>query len=172
MSALRARLRSAAPLHARHRVARGSVARGFTLIEVLVVTMLIAAISVVVLGLMTGGMDGVRLRTATKQIAAELRHARAQAIATGTVQRFVIVPDARTWRGAKDHHGDLPKQLDVTFLGVREVQARRGEGVILFFEDGASTGGRIQLRVNKAVMNVDVAWLTGEIGIHRGEAER
>lgn len=167
MSALRARRRSPALRPARFRAAQG-----FTLIEVLVVTMLIAAISVVVLGMMTGGMDGVRLRAATKEIAAELRHARAQAIATGTVQRFVIVPDARTWQGAKAHHGTLPKQLDVTFLGVREVQARRGEGVILFFEDGASTGGRIQLRVKKAVMNVDVAWLTGEIGIHRGEAER
>lgn len=148
------------------------MARGFTLIEILVVVTLIAALTVILVGAMSGGMDGIKLRSNSKKLVAELRHARAQAIATGTVQRFTVVPDKRTWTGAKQHHGEFPKSLDVVFTGVRQVQAREGEGVILFFEDGASTGGRIQLRMKEAAMNVDVAWLTGEVTLHKGEAER
>ena len=144
-------------------LASRATAQGFTLI---------AALTVILVGAMSGGMDGIKLRSNAKKLVAELRHARAQAIATGTVQRFTVVPDKRTWTGAKQHHGEFPKSLDVVFTGVRQVQAREGEGVILFFEDGASTGGRIQLRMKEAAMNVDVAWLTGEVTLHKGEAER
>jgi general secretion pathway protein H len=143
---------------------------GFTLIEMLVVITLIAALTLLTVGAMNGGIDGMRMRSAAKQLASELCFARAQAIATGTVQRFEVVPDKRTWTGAKNHDGTLPSSIDVVFTGVRQVQAKRGEGVILFFEDGASTGGRIQLRHERAVWNVDVAWLTGEVALHRGEA--
>jgi general secretion pathway protein H len=156
----------------RDRVSRAAKARGFTLIEILIVVTLIAALTVILIGAMNGGMDGLKLRSNAKKLVAELRHARAQAIATGTVQRFTIVPEQRTWTGAKQHHGEFPKAIKVVFTGVRQVQAREGEGAILFFEDGASTGGRIQLRVKKAAMNVDVAWLTGEVTLNRGEVER
>ena len=149
-----------------------ALAAGFTLVEMLVVLTLIAALTLLTVGAMSGGIDGIRMRSAAKQIASELRFARAQAIATGTVQRFTVVPDKRAWTGAKDHDGELPSSLDVKFIGVRQVQEKRGEGVILFFEDGASTGGRIQLKHERAIWNVDVAWLTGEVSLHRGEAER
>lgn len=151
---------------------RVDVSKGFTLIEVLIVVTLIAGLTVILIGAMNGGMDGLKLRSNAKTLVAELRRARAQAIASGTVQRFTVVPEKRSWTGAKAHTGTFPKTLDVTFTGVRQVQAREGEGVILFFEDGASTGGRIQLRVKKAALNVDVAWLTGEVSLHRGETRR
>lgn len=142
---------------------------GFTLIEILVVVTLIAALMLVLVGAMNGGMDGLKLRSNAKTLAAELRHARAQAISTGTIQSFTIVPEKRSWTGAKNRHGEIPKALTVTFHGVRQVQAREGEGVILFFEDGASTGGQIQLSAKKAAWNVDVTWLTGEVTLNRGE---
>jgi general secretion pathway protein H len=150
--------------------ARIRAAAGFTLIEILVVISLVAGLTVILMMSMNGGMNGLRLRSEAKTIASELRRARSQAISTGTVQAFRIVPEDRTWTGAKDRKGEIPKPLVVTFTGVRQVLERDGEGVILFFEDGASTGGRIQLRHERAAMNVDVAWLTGEVSLHRGEA--
>jgi general secretion pathway protein H len=155
--------------HASSAPPRSDAARGFTLIEILIVVTLIAALTVILMGAMSGGIDGMKLRSNAKKLVAELRHARAQAIATGSVQRFTIVPEQRVWTGAKRHRGEFPKGLDVVFTGVRQVQAREGEGVILFFEDGASTGGRVQLRVKQAAMNVDIAWLTGEVTLHKGE---
>ncbi|MFZ2753840.1 MAG: GspH/FimT family pseudopilin [Lysobacteraceae bacterium] len=171
MNPRRAR-RHAIPASTRRQVSRVGETQGFTLIEILIVVTLIAVLTLVLMGAMNGGMDGLKLRSNAKKLVAELRHARAQAISTGTVQRFTVVPEQRTWTGAKSHGGTFPKALDVTFTGVRQVQSREGEGVILFFEDGASTGGRIQLRVKNAAWNVDVAWLTGEVTLHRGEVER
>jgi general secretion pathway protein H len=55
----------------------------------------------------------------------------------------------------------------VEFIGAREVQPRAGEGGILFFPDGASTGGRVRLSVKRAAWRVDVSWLTGEVTLAR-----
>ena len=115
---------------------------GFTLIEILVVVSLVAGLTVILMMSMNGGMNGLRLRSEAKTIASELRRARSQAISTGTVQAFRIVPEDRTWTGARGRKGEIPKPLVVSFTGVRQVIERDGEGVILFFEDGASTGGR------------------------------
>jgi general secretion pathway protein H len=144
-------------------------ARGVSLLEMLLVVALLAAISVLAAGAMTGGFAGMQLRNQAKQITAQLRYTRTQAIATGRSQRFTIDPQAHTWTAPNDRHGDIPEKLRVRFLGAREVQPRQGEGAIVFFPDGASTGGRVQLSVKKAAMNIDVTWLTGEVRLRRGE---
>src|SRR3546814_14061102 len=104
------------------------------------------------------------------EVAAQLRYTRAQALATGEPQRFTIDPHGHTWTAPKDRHGKLPKQLGIVFTGAREVQPSRGEGAIVFFPDGASTGGRVQLQAQDAAWKVDVAWLTGPVRVARVEA--
>ena len=146
--------------------------RGVSLLEMLLVIALLAAISVVAAGAMTGGFAGMQLRSEAKRITAQLRYTRTQAIATGQPQRFTIDPQARTWTAPNNRHGDIPAKLGVTFIGAREMQPRRGEGAIVFFPDGASTGGRVQLSAKQAAMNIDVTWLTGEVRLKRGEVRR
>jgi general secretion pathway protein H len=146
--------------------------RGFTLIELLVVIALIAAIGALTAAALTGGMDGIRLRAAAKEVAAQLRFTRAQAIATGRPQRFTIDPRARTWTAPKQRSGEIPQQLGVVFTGARQTQPARGVGAIVFFADGASTGGRVQLSAKRAAWNVDVKWLTGEVSLRRGEVQQ
>lgn len=145
-------------------------APGFTLIEVLVVLALIAAASALAAGVLTGGLAGLRLRSSANTIGAQLRYTRAQALATGEAQRFVIDPRAHRWTAPRGHHGDLPPTLGVAFIGARETQPSAGQGAIVFFPDGASTGGRVQLTAKRAAWNVDVAWLTGEVKVARAEA--
>ncbi len=115
----------------------------------------------------TGGMDGMRLRSESREIAAQLRYTRARAIATGQPQRFRIDPRAHQWEAAGDRRGDVDAGLSVRFTGAREAQAHAGEGAILFFPDGGSTGGRVTLAAGPAAWNVDVAWLTGEVRLVR-----
>lgn len=144
-------------------------ARGVSLLEMLLVVALLAAVSAVVAGAMTGGFAGIQLRSEAKRITAQLRYTRTQAIATGQPQRFTIDPQAHAWTAPNNRRGDIPPKLRVRFIGARELQPRRGEGAIVFFPDGASTGGRVQLSVKQAAMNIDVTWLTGEVRLRRGE---
>ena len=154
-----------------HRRASGASSHaGFTLLEVLLVMLLIAAASVLAAAVVTGGFEGMRLRADAKEIAAQLRYTRAQAISTGRAQRFLIDPAAHTWLAPNDRKGDIGESFGVAFFGAREVQPMRGVGAIMFFPDGASTGGRVQLTAKQAAWNVDVQWLTGEVKVARGEA--
>jgi len=163
--------------HAQHRRAsRDMHARdaqaGFTLLEVLMVLLLIAAASALTAAVITNGFSGMRLRADAKEIAAQLRYTRAQAIATGAPQRFLIDPAAHTWTAPNERGGTIDPKFGVTFTGAREVQPVRGIGAIVFFSDGASTGGRVQLSAKEAAWNVDVQWLTGEVKVRRGQVTR
>jgi general secretion pathway protein H len=144
-------------------------ARGVSLIEIVIVITLIAVMSLLAASAMNGGVKGMQLRSAAKQVASQLRFTRTRAIATGQTQRFVIDPAQHAWR-AVDRHGEIPDALRVTFTGARELQPSPGEGAILFFADGASTGGRVRIARDTAAWNIDVAWLTGEVRLERAGA--
>lgn len=154
----------AAPHAARRRAARMG---GFTLLEVLLVLALMAAAALLAAMAFTGGVEGIRLRAESKEIAAQLRYTRTRAIATGQPQRFRIDPARHVWEAADEHRGDIDASLSVRFTGARQAQARAGEGAILFFPDGGSTGGRVTLAAGQAAWSVDVAWLTGEVRLLR-----
>lgn len=141
--------------------------RGFTLIEVLVVMTLIAAISVLALGAFGGGLDGVRLRAEARAIAAGLRMAQALAVATGQPQEVQVEPAAEAWSGPRGRGRTLPRGMALAFVGAREVQPAEGIGTIRFFPEGGSTGGRVRVQQGTAAWDVDVAWLTGEVRMHR-----
>ena len=133
--------------------------------------LLVAAASTLAALTVSGGVEGMQLRSSVREIAANLRLARAQAISTGRPQRFVIDPQGHAWQGVKGKRGAVPRKLGIAFTGARQVQPQDGVGAIVFFPDGASTGGRIQVNSRGAGWNVDVAWLTGEVRLHRTRGE-
>ena len=142
-------------------------ARGFTLVELMLVLAIVALATLLGAGAIGRGMEGLRLRSAANGIAAQLRFTRAQALATGEPQRFTIDPAAHAWTAPKGRHGELPVHASVAFIGAREVQPSAGEGAVVFFPDGAATGGRVRLRQGDATWQVDVAWLTGQVAVSR-----
>lgn len=148
-------------------------ARGFTLLEILVVMVLIAAGSLLAVGAFGGGgMRGAKLHAAAREVAAQLRFTRAVAISSGQPQEFRIDPHARAWTAARGRHGSLTSTGELVFIGARERQDTGGEGVVRFFPDGAATGGRVQFLANGAGWDVDVAWLTGEVRVQRARERR
>ncbi len=147
-------------------------ARGVSLLEMLLVVAILAIASLLAAAAFSGGFDRLQLRASAKEIAAQLRYTRAHAIASGQRQRFVIDPRAHTWQAPNDRQGTIPPNLGVVFIGARETQPSPGEGAIVFFADGASTGGRIRLEARRAAWNIDVAWLTGEVALRRDRVAR
>ncbi|MBP3984461.1 GspH/FimT family pseudopilin [Pseudoxanthomonas helianthi] len=146
-------------------------ARGVSLLEMLLVLALIAIASTLAAMALTGGLDGMRMRSSAKEIAAQMRYTRALAISTGKPQRFAIDPEGHRWQAPNRKPGRIADSLGVRFTGAREAQARAGEGGILFFPDGASTGGRVQLQAKRAAWRIDVGWLTGQVKLSQVEAE-
>jgi general secretion pathway protein H len=146
-------------------------APGFTLLEVVLVLAIVALASLLAAAAIGGGTDGMRLRSAAKEVAAQLRFTRAQALATGEPQRFTIDPAAHAWTAPKERGGELSPKLSIVFTGAREVQPAEGIGAIVFFPDGASTGGRVRMSIDEAAWDVDVAWLTGEVRAARVESQ-
>ncbi|MDR1076975.1 MAG: GspH/FimT family pseudopilin [Xanthomonadaceae bacterium] len=140
---------------------------GVSLLEMLMVIALIAAASLLAAAILSGGMEGMKLRSSAKEIASELRFTRTRAIATGEAQRFTIDPVEHRWEGPNRHHGEIPRSLAIQFTGARQAGATDALGGIVFFPDGASTGGRIQLQRDKSGWRIDVIWLTGEVRLSR-----
>ncbi|GAB2489996.1 type II secretion system protein XpsH [Arenimonas alkanexedens] len=144
---------------------------GFSLVELIVVMVLIAALAALGLAAIGRGMPGQELRGTAKALAAELRFTRAQAIATGREQVFRIDVGEKRWRGAGEHTGEVPAGISLEVTGAREELESPQVAAIRFFPEGAATGGRVVLRSGEAAWRVDVAWLTGEVQLHRGEGE-
>jgi general secretion pathway protein H len=148
---------------------------GFSLLEMIVVMALIAAASLLAVSAFGNGMQGMKLRAGAKEVAAQMRFARAMAISSGQPQDVIIDPRLRQWRGANGRSGKLPDVGDVVFTGARATQfipdeSNRGEGTVRFFPDGAATGGRVRLLANGGGWDVDVGWLTGDVRVKRVQA--
>lgn len=157
-----------APRTARGRsVPRRRHARGVSLVELVIVIVLVGLMSLLAASAMGGGFKGMQLRSSAKEIASQLRYTRMRAIATGETQRFSIDPRTQAWEAADGRRGEVPAALDVAFVGARQAQQTQDVGAILFFSDGASTGGRVRVSRETAAWDVDVKWLTGEVRLAR-----
>ncbi len=143
--------------------------RGFSLVELIVVMVLIAAVTGIGAAAISGGLPGQQLRGAAREMAVELRFARAQAIATGREQVFEINVVDKRWSAAGKRQGQLPEGLDIVATTAREEQPAQEVAVIRFFPEGASTGGRVVIKRGDAAWRIDVGWLTGEVTLSRGE---
>lgn len=138
----------------------------------ILVMALIAAASLFAVAAFGSGMQGMKLRAGAKDVASQMRFARAVAISSGQPQDVIIDPAARQWQGAKGRSGDLPAVGEVIFTGARASQFKPGDdndakGTVRFFPDGAATGGRVRLLANGGGWDVDVGWLTGEVKLKR-----
>lgn len=146
--------------------------RGFSLIELIVVIVLIAATTALAASVMTTGLPGQQLRTASRELAAQLRYTRAQAIVTGKSQLFTLDAGSREWQAPNRRHGQLPREIDIVATGARIEQTEPDVAAIRFFPEGAATGGRILLSREQAAWQIDVEWLTGEVTVKRARAQR
>jgi general secretion pathway protein H len=144
--------------------------RGFTLVEVVVVLLLVgimAGIAAVSLG---DGLTGARVRAAGQDLVAALRYTRAQAIVTRRQQALELDVEARTYSAPRRDAVALPKNVELRLLTAAEEQTGATTGRIRFWPDGSSSGGRIKLVYGEQAWDVEIAWLTGEVRLRPGEA--
>ncbi len=139
--------------------------RGFTLLEMLAVILLIGIAAAAVSVSVSRGLAAARVRAASGELAATLRATRAQAIVQGQQKLFELDTRDRSYHGADGRTARLPEGMQLSITSAREDQPDNHTGRIRFFPDGSSTGGHIILKRGTREWRVNVEWLTGAISV-------
>ena len=144
--------------------------RGFTLLELLVVMAIIGLIVGVVATRFTAADPAVQAAASARGIAAGLRSARSEAIATNKEVLFIVDVANRHYRVSSGKVVAMPETLNFALHTAASELADAEAGGIRFFADGSSTGGHIRITAQSdpaAPMTVAVDWFTGKISVLR-----
>jgi len=138
---------SASIRRAGHAIARKHHARdrGFTLIEITIVLVIIAIGSMLAVPMMEAGFEAREVRRAARQIAATMHFCRGEAVGLGEPQELVIDPV-----GNKIHTTGWARWAVLTDRAVIEdvqggVPIGDGRVQVLFFPNGSTSGAEIVL---------------------------
>jgi general secretion pathway protein H len=139
---------------------------GVTLLELLVVLSIMAIVAAVVLPKLGGGVSTGELKGAARQVAAGLRLARSEALATRRETQVVMDLEHRSFHVARDGRVyALPRQVELKLFTAQSDLVNDKVGAIRFYPDGGSNGGRLTLASGERKYEVDVDWLTGRVAI-------
>jgi general secretion pathway protein H len=142
--------------------------RGFTLIEMIAVLMLVALVAGAVAFSLGSNLKGVRTKAAVRDLTAAMRYTRGLAIVQHEQRALEIDVEARTYQAPGRPLIELPDGLDMKLLTAASEQTGDSKGLIRFFPDGSSSGGRVTLKRGDHEWRVEIAWLTGEVRMEEG----
>lgn len=145
--------------------------RGFTLIELMVVLVILAGVVGVLTLRFDGALAGMETRSAARDVASALRYARGRAIAGQQETGVAIEVEAREYRLLgldEERRHALGDRIAIDLLTDRTSLLSDNEGAIRFFPDGSSTGGEIILASEAGRYAITIDWLTGRVRIHDG----
>ncbi len=132
--------------------------RGFTLLEMLVVILLIG-IAAGLLGLgVRQGLQVAKERRVVAQMVEALRATRASAIISGQATHTRFDLQGRTFQAPGRASQQWPAQVQVTLHG-----AEQAGSAVVFYPDGSSTGGNLLLANGSRRWRIDIGWLTGSV---------
>ncbi len=142
-------------------------ARGFTLLE-LIIVLLISVLGFAVVGSnISSGNQSTRIQAAARDIASALRYAHGQALMSREPVSVTVNLDDNSY--AIGNHGKvyrLDSEIGISVTVAEEEFTEGQQAGIRFFGDGSSTGGRITLELGKQLRRIDVNWITGAVAIH------
>lgn len=144
--------------------------RGFSLLEMLVVIILVALIATVVGVSISRSIFGAEVRSASRDVMSGLRYTRGQAILKREEQLFQVDVEQRSYQAPGRDPVTLPEGMGIRLLTARSELTGESSGAIRFFPDGSSTGGTVTLNIEEREWQVTVGWLTGEIGLKEGNS--
>lgn len=139
--------------------------RGFTLVELIVVVILISLMTVLIPRYIFTGVSGADLKASSRDIAAGLRMARAEAVNTRRDSTLTLDMEKRTFTINGTQTRKLPELLDMKLVTAQSEVVNQSQASIRFFPDGSSTGGRVTVASGERKYEVDVDWLTGRVTI-------
>ena len=140
-------------------------ARGFTLVEVIVVLAIMGLVLAMVAAHGPLGLGTLGSRAAANELAAGFREARARAVTGNRPVAVEIDLAGKSWRIGQDRPTLLPRGLDIAVLTVAGQTAGRERAQIRFLPDGSSTGGRVELIEGPRHLRIGIDWLNGRVSV-------
>ncbi|MGY2238018.1 GspH/FimT family pseudopilin [Pseudomonas gingeri] len=142
-------------------------ARGFTLLEMLVVILIIAIGASLLAHSVAGGLGNARERQAKRELSLALRNVRSHAVLSGqpATLHFDLLRGSYRMDDQTEHF--LPEGMHLRLSTAADLSSSR-EGAIEFYPDGGSSGGNVYLQRGPNSWRVDVAWLTGKVSWQDG----
>lgn len=141
------------------------MARGFTLVELLVVLAAIAVLLGIAAPFVAGGDQSAGLRHDAGALAAALRETRAQAIAEARETTLTLDLEARLFHREALPPVALEHSETIRFTAAASEVETRERARVRFFADGSATGGRVVLAGAERKIAVAVHWLTGRVEV-------
>jgi len=144
--------------------------RGFTLLELLLVLLVLGVSSLIVLPTIDTGLRERQVRRSALGLAAVARELRSRALYEGIPQRLLLNLADNSYLVARDREVRLP--LDVRFSQVEGGETlEKNVHQFIFFPNGSSLGGKIGLSGERSgsFYSVHIEALSGKIDIRRGE---
>lgn len=126
-------------------------AKGFSLVELLVVLVIIGLSASLVLPGLAGGLSSLRLKTAAREVSATLRYARSLAVSMGKEQVInVDIDEGKYWLNEdKDNNRELPSDVRFVNVTTQGEEITTGRAGIIFYPMGNSSGGTIFVTAGK-----------------------
>ncbi len=119
------------------------VLKGFTLVELLIVLILVGLLSSMVAVSVSSGLFKSRERRFVEDFVAQMKNARSCAIGSGRAVNFIIDGNERKF-GIKDRQMlEIPKTIEISADAI--VELKDGLFAVTFYPDGSSSGGKIDL---------------------------
>jgi general secretion pathway protein H len=141
-------------------------AAGFTLLEILIVLSIMALGAALVIPTFGSGVSNTELKGAARDLAAGMRLARSEAVATRQETLVTLDIDGKNFSVATDpRKHDMPKGAEFKLYTAQADLVNDKVGSIRFFPDGGSNGGRVTIASGERKYEVDVDWLTGRVAI-------
>lgn len=139
-------------------------ARGFTLVELLVVFAVAALLTVVVPIAFDALRESAQYRQTLRAVLSDLRGARNRALSERVEVRFKVDLAQRVYGVEGRAMHDLPKSLELKAT-VASIELTQDEvASIRFLPSGGSTGGSIDVvRPSGAGVRLSVDWLSGQV---------
>lgn len=144
--------------------------RGFSLVELLVVLLILGLSSLFVLPSIDRGLKERELRLSALELAAVARELRSRAVYEGSLQRLVLAPAENSYRALQE------KRVLSSSIMISEVAGGEplGEGMwqFLFFPNGSTLGGAIGIAGREgSSYTIRLDSLSGRVEVVRGRRQ-
>ena len=141
-------------------------AKGFTLLEMLVVVMIMALV-MTISGVAVRNKGNTDLETIGRTLQSDLRHARSMALVTNNDTSIIVDVVKKQYNSqAASVVRTFPDEMTVVLV-VDEKNVNGETGKILFYPDGSSSGGMVRLMKNDRKIEVVTSWLNGNVSLNR-----